>query len=239
MDKKKLIIVIALTAFIGGLLFALFSYPRTQEIVPSEENENEVMDYTSRRNSNETNDEEIEKNTEKQEEVEESEEDVPGELDGNENYYERPEAQPVDESELSTSYSELIGEKTVKETKEFTNDFIEIYYNFDGDDPTRFIEEVKEYMTEDLYERLIETPETPTHYHFKRNYIESEIEESKAFQEKSDEIIPYIVYVDGEVIDVLGEEKQEIRDVYRIILMKDGDEYKVSDIFKNQIIEYK
>lgn len=226
----NIFVVIAVTALIGGLLLGFFgNQNKGEEDSYSDINDGDVIDYT---NKNPVNEEDNEINEEHADDDENDEHNPHGEDydDLGETVY-----QEVDDSKLAIPYEEILGEEVTEETKELAENFIEVFYNLDGNDPKHFIEESKEFMTERLYEELLEEPERPTHTTFNREYISSEISESKNLtEEEANEQIPYFLTVKGETTDVEGENKQEVTDVYTIILIKDqDDQYKVNHVYKN------
>src|SRR5690625_627842 len=230
MKRKYIVnifIGIGIVTLVGGYLFGIFSKKSEEDMGLNSENVQEVVDYTNESK----NDIDKEENSSLSNENNSSNEDEINDFDGG--LEDIPE-QEVDESQLPKSYEEKIGKELTKKTSKIVYDFIKIYHNYNGDDASKYIEESKKYMTDDLYYSLIEDVERPTHMEYYREFVSAEISGSNDFKaEHVDEAIPYIAHVKGKVTDVLEEETKDTTDIYIIILVKDGDEYKVGEVQKN------
>jgi len=141
--------------------------------------------------------------------------------------------QEIDESKLPSSYEELYGERDVKESKKIVKAFVEIIHNVNGDEPMKYIEESKDYMTDDLYKSLLEDykqGQMAWTYGLKRNYKSLEIYEP-ATTRVNDGIV-WAANVQG-TIQYDDNKKREKTDIYLIHLKKIDGEYKVDDYFVN------
>lgn len=55
-----------------------------------------------------------------------------------------------------------VTEQDMEASRKVAEAFLQAYLHFRGSDPTRHIEEAKPYMTEELYDRLVQNPPRPT-----------------------------------------------------------------------------
>src|SRR5690625_884585 len=232
MKQKHIInifIGIGVAILVGGYLFGLFS--NKNESVNNEDNQ-EVVNYMEGVNEG-NNNSNVNTNKSTHNEANKNDEQEENEIYGFDGGLEDIPEQEVDESELPKSYEEKIGKELTKKTSNIVYNFIKTYHNYNGDDASKYIEESKKYMTDDLYYSLIDDVERPTHMEYYREFVSAEISGSNDFKaEHVDEAIPYIAHVKGKVTDVLEEETKDTTDIYIIILVKDGDEYKVGEVQK-------
>lgn len=226
MKRKYLInalIGIGVVTLIGGYFFGLFS--KGLKVKSNENFKQVVMDYSGENLLAENEDNKI--NVGDNDKGDNQTEGFDGGLEN------VPE-QEVDESMLQKSYEEIMGKELAKKTSKLAHDFIKIYYNYNGKEPSKYIEKSKKYMTTILYNELMGDLERPTHFEFTRDFVSADIHESSDFRaEDIDTYVPYIVYVTGKVTDVLGEETKNVTDVFLLILTKVDGDYKVDKIHKN------
>lgn len=226
-NKIKLLLALAIpitVVGIGFLLISIFSSDEKEE-VPEEENENvEVQEYEEKEPNNSA----------KKDEEENKNDDIP--IDDEENVphdatAESPEVEngEVEEDLLAPPLEDIYGKDEVKQAKKTAKKFLEAYYNFDGDYPDKSAKATKDYVTEDIYNILINEPEVPTHDNFKRELKSAENHESQYVPEDKDEDMPLIFIVKGEWTDIDGENKRTVKNnfVFRMKLV--DDEYVVSD----------
>ena len=145
------------------------------------------------------------------------------------------EPQEVDESKLPPSYEEQYGEEDVEKSKEVVEQFVELIFTVDGEEPMKHVEDSKEYMTERLYENLQEDfkhGQMAWTYGVKQEFESADIYEPATIRAPETDEIVWAVNVKGTVQYHEGEIREKT-DIYLIHLIKIDDEFKVDDYVIN------
>ncbi|WP_394237464.1 hypothetical protein [Niallia oryzisoli] len=125
---------------------------------------------------------------------------------------------------------DFFSEEDIKASNEVARQFSENYYPFDGGDPLSHIENVKEYMTTDLYEQVSKEVPRSTLTTFRKEVKSIELYEPYDVSSKE---IMWMSRINGTVYNHAGEKTKDEVLEYRLIITKENeDKFKV----KNAII---
>jgi len=137
----------------------------------------------------------------------------------------------VDESELAPSYDEMYDADTIKESKKTAESFIKTFYNLTDEDLRKYIKKSKKYMTDELYEEEIESPENVQADKMKRKFIEAEMIEPNKKPPEGEGII-WVARVEGKITDIHNKESGKT-DIYIMYLEQVNDGWKINDYMVN------
>jgi hypothetical protein len=125
---------------------------------------------------------------------------------------------------LETYYTK----EEVSEAKRIAENFVKVYYPFDGDDPMKNIEESLKYVSDDLKQKFTIQMARPIDNYYSRTYTDIHVYESLNPEEKE---MRLNVRVEGEVYNSKGQKvKDEICD-YQLKLVPFEDSFRIDSYY--------
>lgn len=213
------IIVSAIMLFIIGFFIGKSgdNQEAEEQMVQETESMEEGFSYSDLQDNEEI-DTEIKKETEEFE----GEEPMHGEYK-----HDNPEVDYDEDAKIEVStLKDAFSQKQINQAKEVSEKFVELYYAFDGDNPTKHIEKVKQYGTEQLLNKITGQIIRPTAEYYSRKPLEIEVFEPYEPEENTMHLKARVI---GEVYNSEGEiTKEEIAE-YDIKLIPTEDSFKVND----------
>ena len=107
------------------------------------------------------------------------------------------------------------------------------YYVYDGDAPKKSINKAKKYMTDNLYNELIDNIEQPKYNLFYREIKNIDFDDVRIRDLDNLESIPIAFRIDGIYKNYEGKVSQEKTDLILLEVIKDDEKYKVKSFLFN------
>ncbi|WP_040980419.1 MULTISPECIES: hypothetical protein [Oceanobacillus] len=133
------------------------------------------------------------------------------------------------------SYEDIYTEDEIYASQNTTEEFIEIIYNIDGDEPMKFYDEAKDFMTLELYERLEQEyneGKMTWIYGLNREFESLEIYQPSSMDPSQEKGITWAARIQG-VQSIHDGEKEKVTDVYIIRLKEVDGDYIIDDLAIN------
>jgi len=118
---------------------------------------------------------------------------------------------------------------TLSTTKQIAITFIQSYYAYDANHPSRYIQNSKPYMTSALYQKMKQTPRREP---LDRTVLSVKNVSVTPVANKSEQTVWWNVMVQGTATDNSGN-KQSMEDWYLVGLRQIQEEWKVEDVKSN------
>ncbi|MFD2760458.1 hypothetical protein [Lentibacillus juripiscarius] len=110
--------------------------------------------------------------------------------------------------EPKSFYRKYFSDEQIKQSKKVAKQFATNYYAFNGDRPTQHIKNARAYMTDKMYQKLVEKTPKPTATIYKKQIVSAEVYEP---YEPSKEYFVWKVRITGDIYNSKGKKtKQEI-----------------------------
>lgn len=129
-----------------------------------------------------------------------------------------------DSDELNEDLDEVDPKEVLKTAKEF----LRAYLSFNGKHPTEHIEKAKPYMTEELYQEMIQHPPRPTAMLFRQKFIKF-TEEYIVGDEEQKGLREVAIQAVTKVTDAEGKEREE-EWTYIVLVAIEGGKPKVKEV---------
>lgn len=124
------------------------------------------------------------------------------------------------------TYSEFFSKEEIQDSKEVARKFMESYYRFDGNKPTKHVDKAKKYMTRELYSLLSEEIPRPTIRVFEKELDRLELYEP---YDVNGERLVWVARIHGTVYGQDGKKSKDEVVEYRLVMAKEAG-LKVDDV---------
>lgn len=147
-------------------------------------------------------------------------------MHGEYEYLDDPKADFDENAEVEISVLEdIFTKEEIEQASETAESFVRAFYGFDGDNPTKHMENAKKYVTETLYQEISRAIPRPLDNYYKTEVKEVEVYEP--YQPSNEEKMVLIARVVGEVFDFEGKTVKEETSEYHMLFELEDNEYKV------------
>ncbi|WP_193065426.1 hypothetical protein [Oceanobacillus oncorhynchi] len=133
------------------------------------------------------------------------------------------------------SYEEVLSEEEIKASQKVTEEFIEIVYNIDGEDPMKYYKQAENMMTDDLFERFeqeYKEGKMTWMYGLTREFESLEIYQPSSMDPEKEEGITWAARVQG-TLHFHDRDEGKVTDVYIILLKEEEGKYFVDNLVIN------